>query len=159
MARWTKAAAIPLASAVGTLLVAAGQERLDLTAATLHVYLSEDGGMIEVTVDNARSRSAAPDETARLQTLQAGLATVAARFATGEFATPDLVQGDNVPGTAALKRVRDRIEFAYAETLDGGVVRIRTKFARARSAIHEFLRYLIVVHKTGDALEITRPPD
>jgi hypothetical protein len=37
-------------------------------------------------------------------------------------------------------------------------VRITTRFARALSAVHEFLRYQIAAHKTGDPLDVSRKP-
>jgi hypothetical protein len=59
-----------------------------------------------------------------------------------------------VPGTDGMKRLRDRISYAYEDIANGGRVRISTRHARALAAIHEFLRYQITDHKTGDPLEV-----
>jgi hypothetical protein len=55
-----------------------------------------------------------------------------------------------------MKRLRDRIAYAYEDVPGGGRVRITTRHATALAAVHQFLRYQITDHKTGDRLEITR---
>jgi hypothetical protein len=38
----------------------------------------------------------------------------------------------------------------------GGLVRLRTENAEALAAIHEFLRFQIKDHQTGDSLEVEK---
>jgi hypothetical protein len=47
------------------------------------------------------------------------------------------------------------IDWNYEETATGGRVRITTKDARALAAIHEFLKFQIEDHRTGDPTEIS----
>lgn len=61
------------------------------------------------------------------------------------------------PGVPTMKDSKSRIEWKFAETPGGGRVRITTEDAKALAAIHEFLRFQIEDHRTGDPTEV--PPD
>lgn len=123
----------------------------DQAATAHHFYLYEDGGAIEVTV---RDRS----DKKNLEAIRAHLPQIVQQFAKGDFSTPAFVHDQDVPGVADMARLRDRIAYGYDDIRDGGRIRITTRHARARSAVHEFLRFQIQDHKTGDSLEITRVP-
>lgn len=72
-------------------------------------------------------------------------------FEGGDFNAPMLVHdSQNVPGTAALSKHKDAIRYTYVETPVGGRVNIVTTDKAAVAALHEFLRYQISEHKTGD---------
>ena len=120
----------------------------DQHATIHHFYLHEDGGVIEVTVKDGGDK-------ANLAAIRTHLPHIAKMFAAGDFSTPHFVHADAVPGTDAMKRLRDRITYAFEEIRDGGRVRMTTRHARALGAIHEFLRYQIADHKTGDSLHVT----
>jgi hypothetical protein len=47
------------------------------------------------------------------------------------------------------------IEWKFEETPNGGRVRITTKDTEALAAIHEFLRFQIEDHRTGDSTGIS----
>jgi hypothetical protein len=119
----------------------------DQNATVHHFYLHEDGGVIEVTVKDGRDK-------ANLAAIRSHLPHITKMFAAGDFSTPHFVHAQNVPGTDGMKRLRDRISYAYEDIANGGRVRISTRHARALAAIHEFLRYQITDHKTGDPLEV-----
>ena len=123
----------------------------DQAATTHHFYLLEEGGAIQVTVKNASDKS-------NLTAIQAHLPHIAKLFAAGDFSTPHYVHGKDVPGSQALKRLRDRITYSYEDIPGGGRVRLTTRHASALSAVHEFLRYQITEHKTGDPMQVTRLP-
>jgi hypothetical protein len=123
----------------------------DQAATVHHFYLYEDGGAIQVTV---RDRS----DKKNFEAIRAHLPEIVQQFARGDFSTPAFVHAQDVPGIADMARLRDRIAYGYDEVRDGGRIRITTRHARARSAVHEFLRFQIQDHKTGDSLEITRVP-
>jgi hypothetical protein len=114
-----------------------------------HFYLHEDGGVIEVTVKNRSDRK-------NLEAIRLHLLHIAQLFAKGDFSAPTVVHDQAVPVTETLARLRDRIAYAYEDIRDGGRVRITTRHARALAAVHEFLRFQIQVHKTGDSLEVSR---
>jgi hypothetical protein len=124
----------------------------DQQATTHHFYLYEDGGEIEVTVKD-------PKDKANLDAIRSHLPHISSMFAAGDFSMPHFVHADDVPGTAAMSRMRDRIAYAYEDVPNGGRVRINTRFARALSAVHEFLRYQIGDHKTGDSTQISEKRD
>jgi hypothetical protein len=121
----------------------------DQAATTHHFYLFEDGGAIQVTVKDRGDRK-------NLLAIRDHLPHIVQLFAKGDFATPGFVHDRTVPGTETMARLRDRIAYAYEEMPGGGRVRITTRHLRALSAIHDFLRFQIQDHKTGDSLEVTR---
>ena len=123
----------------------------DQTATTHHFYLYEDGGAIEVTVKDQKDK-------ANLAAIRAHLPHISKMFAAGDFSTPHFVHADNVPGTDGMARLRDRISYTYEDVPNGGRVRITTRHARALAAVHDFLRYQITDHKTGDSLNPVRKP-
>jgi hypothetical protein len=54
-----------------------------------------------------------------------------------------------------MKRQKAMIEWKFEETPNGGRVRITTKDTEALAAIHEFLRFQIEDHRTGDSTGIS----
>jgi hypothetical protein len=154
MAPWTRGVAVALASSLWLSMPAFAQAvraGWDPRATTLNVYLFEDGGMIKVTVGDAK-------DAASVTAVRSRLASVATDFAGGRFATPEFGTGDDLPGTADLKRAGERVAYVPSDMTNGALLRLTTRFARARSAIHEFLRHVITANRTGDSLEVTRPP-
>jgi hypothetical protein len=121
----------------------------DLAKTAHHFYLYEDGGAIQVTVIDRKDK-------ANLQAIQSHLPQISRMFAAGDFSTPHFVHAQNVPGVEAMARLKDRIAYAYDDLADGGRVRISTRHARALLAIHQFLRFQIEDHKTGDTPQVTR---
>jgi TusA-related sulfurtransferase len=111
--------------------------------------LYPDGGAIEVRSDDA--------ETVGM--IRHHLQTIAKQFADGNFATPMDVHDRLPDGAAAMKDLRADIDYTYAEIEKGGRVRITTKNPRALDAIHQFLRFQIREHKTGDTESILRDAD
>ena len=78
-------------------------------------------------------------------------ASVKRLFAAGDFSLPMSIHGQVPPGVEVMKERKDVIRFAYAPTAKGGAVRISTRDARALDAVHEFLRFQIEEHQTGDS--------
>jgi hypothetical protein len=54
-----------------------------------------------------------------------------------------------------MEQLKGKISFAYEETERGGRVRISTADREALAAVHEFLRFQIKDHQTGDPLEMS----
>lgn len=123
----------------------------DQAATNHHFYLYEDGGAIEVTVKDRGDQK-------NLGAIRSHLPHIVQSFGKGDFTDPAFVHDEAVAGTETMQRLRDRIAYKYEEMRDGGRVRITTRHARALAAVHEFLRYQIEDHKTGDSLEVSRPP-
>ncbi len=62
----------------------------------------------------------------------------------------------DVPGTKALAANKDKVSFTYRETPNGGRVDIVTTDAATLKAAHDFMRFQIADHKTGDSGQVTR---
>jgi hypothetical protein len=69
-----------------------------------------------------------------------------------------LIHDQVPPGVPVMKRKRDRIGWKFEETENGARVRIETKDAEALAAVHEFLRFQIEDHQTGDSTEVATAP-
>jgi PHP family Zn ribbon phosphoesterase len=77
-------------------------------------------------------------------------------FAAGNFEAPFLVHAVNPPGVATMKELREKIEYKFGNIDRGGRVRIRTSRGEALKAVHDFLRFQIKEHHTGDSPEISK---
>lgn len=118
--------------------------------ATVHHFrLYEDGGAIEVEALDAA------DTTSRDQ-IREHLSHIAKVFAEGDFAKPEAVHDQSVPGTLAMARRKADISYKFESTERGGRVRLTTGSGEALAAIHEFLRFQIQDHRTGDSLEVAK---
>jgi hypothetical protein len=82
------------------------------------------------------------------------LGHIATMFAAGDFNIPMLVHDKVPPGTPAMIQLKSEIKYAYQKTSRGGRVRITTRNPDALAAVHEFLRFQITDHQTGDPLKV-----
>ena len=55
------------------------------------------------------------------------------------------------PGVPVLQRLKEEVQYRFEQTDRGGLVRITSKNAEALKALHEFLRFQITDHRTGDS--------
>lgn len=115
-----------------------------------HFYLYEDGGAIDIAVKDA-------SDTKDRDAIRSHLPHIAMMFSMGDFDAPMLVHDSkDVPGTATLAKLKDRIAYRYADTTNGGRVDIVTKDTDALVALQEFLSYQIKEHHTGDPVAVTK---
>ena len=121
----------------------------DQDAVSHRFRLSASGGTIEVTVKD-------PGDAASLAAIRSHLKEIASEFAAGRFDAPFATHGEVPPGVPALQQHRGDISYRYEEMPAGGRVVIATADAAALAAVHEFLRYQIREHKTGDPVTINR---
>ncbi len=119
----------------------------DHTKTTHHFRLQELGGSIEVTANN--SGDVESSEQIRMH-----LKHIAGMFAEGNFNAPILIHDQTPPGVPVMQELKGEIKYNFEEIDRGAAVRILTKNPIALKAIHDFLRFQIKEHKTGDALEI-----
>ncbi len=111
-----------------------------------HFRLYTDGGAIEVVAKNPANRTTRDEIRVHLRHL-------AGMFADGDFSTPMFVhEPEHVPGTVILAERRGVVKYEYREVPAGGRVNITTRDTVALAALHEFLRYQIAAHHTGDPL-------
>ena len=115
----------------------------DQDATTHHFLITDDGGVIQVTVND-------PRDTANRDAIRAHLEKVAQDFSAGVFDSPLATHGEVPPGVPVLQERKASITYRY-EAVDGGArVRIVASDPQAVAAVKEFLRYQIREHKTGD---------
>jgi len=56
----------------------------------------------------------------------------------------------NVPGAKTMMERKGAIRYQYVETAKGGRVDIVTSDPATLAAVHQFLKFQIAEHKTGD---------
>lgn len=110
---------------------------------THHFRLYRDGGAIEVTAND-------PKDTESRDQIQMHLGHIAGMFSAGDFNIPMLVHDKTPPGSEKMAALKSQIKYTYEKLDRGGQVRIVTTDADALAAVHEFLRFQISDHKTGD---------
>jgi len=121
----------------------------DQQKVTHHFHLTRTGGRIEVAVNQDT------DDTTRKQ-IRDHLKTISRQFADGVFTSPIATHAEVPPGVPVLRDRRARITYGYEETPEGARVIIGTKDRTARAAVHDFLRYQIREHDTGDSLSVQK---
>ena len=119
----------------------------DQDSTTHHFRLFETGGGIQVVTNDPA------DATGRDQ-IRMHLREIAADFANGNFAKPFMTHGEVPPGVKTMQARKGTLSFTYEDSPDGGMVRITTTDAKTRQAVHDFLRYQIHEHATGDPLTV-----
>ena len=110
---------------------------------THHFELHYDGGAIDVRADDAK------DAESR-DLIRAHFRHIAKMFANGNFNAPMLVHSTNVPGTEAMSKLKDRLHWSLAKTPRGARLTVVADNKPALDAVHEFLRFQIEDHQTGD---------
>jgi len=118
---------------------------------THHFRLDSHGGVIEAEAN------AAQDATSREQ-IRSHFQHIVTMFAAGNFSAPMLIHAQNPPGTEAMKRLREVIQYKLETTGKGARIRITTKNPEALRAVHEFLRFQTSDHQTGDSLDLAKEP-
>jgi len=106
-----------------------------------------DGGAIEVTVNDSK-------DSHNLQAIQSHLTHIITMFSNGEFSLPIFIHDQVPPGVPVMKEKRADVSYSFEELAAGGRVRIKTANLDALKAIHEFLRFQIADHHTGDTTDI-----
>lgn len=123
----------------------------DHTKTTHHFRLLPDGGSIEVEANSIE------DKESRDQ-IRMHLGHIAKMFADGNFNAPMLIHDQIPAGVPAMQKMKSDIKYEFEETERGARIRISTKTPEALLAIHDFLRFQIKEHKTGDSLEVGPGP-
>jgi len=121
----------------------------DHTKTTHHFLLQEEGGSIEVTANSS-------DDAESSAQIRMHLKHIAVMFAEGNFNAPMLIHDQTPPAVPVMQKLKDEIKYDFKEIERGAAVRISTKNATALKAIHDFLRFQIKEHKTGDSLDISK---
>jgi hypothetical protein len=121
----------------------------DQDKATHHFTLTATGGAIEVGANDAADRTTRDQVRSHLQ-------EIARAFSQGDFQKPLMTHGEMPPGVATMQRLMTAISYTFEATERGGVVRMTASSEDARQAIHDFLRYQIKEHATGDPVTLPK---
>jgi hypothetical protein len=114
---------------------------------THHFLLAKDGGSIQVEANDLK-------DTESRDQIRRHLRHIAMMFSEGNFETPMLIHEKTPPGSETMKQLKSQISYEFNETERGASIKISTVDAHAIEAIHEFLKFQIAEHKTGDPLEV-----
>ena len=113
-------------------------------AKTVHRFrLTNYGGVIEVQVKD-------PGDTGGREQIREHLQHITRMFREGNFNAPMFIHAQTPPGTDVMQRLKDRIKYEYVKTQFGALVRISTTDAEALEGLHNYLKFQIVEHQTGD---------
>jgi hypothetical protein len=115
-----------------------------------HFRLSPTGGSIDVDVRRA-------GDTATRAQIRVHLKQIAGDFAKDNFSKPTVIHAEVPNGVTQLQKHRDATRYRYEETPRGARVVITTNEPLALEAVHTFLRYQIMEHKTGDPTKLQQP--
>ena len=114
----------------------------DQGKAVCHFKLLPDGGAIEITAK----------DPADVAAIRQQAANIVAKFGQGKFEVPPVTSGQNPPGVDRMSQLKGDISYLMENLPAGGRVVITTTNSEARNAVHDFLRFQIQEHKTGDSL-------
>lgn len=112
-----------------------------------HFVLTQDGGLIEVRANDVK-------DTASLEQIRGHFQHIARMFADGNFNAPMLVHGQDVPGTAIMARLKNDLHWDLQEIPRGARITITADNKEALAAVHDFLRFQIADHQTGDCTAV-----
>lgn len=110
-----------------------------------HFQLTGNGGVITVRVID-------PSDVESRGQVREHLRALGPRFASGDFSQPEAIHGRTPPGAGTMIALADEISYRYEELERGGRLVINTANPAARAAVHDFLRFQIEDHQTGDPL-------
>src|SRR6516164_6091231 len=113
---------------------------------THHFHLLAAGGAIEI-------HSNEPTDAKSQAAIRQHLAMIAVRFSQGDFALPMFIHSTVPLGVEDMKRLKNKITYKAENSENGAQLRITTHDPEALAAIHDFLRFQIRDHLTGDPLE------
>ena len=114
------------------------------TKSTHSFRLFADGGAIELRATDGK-------DDATIAAIREHLPEITKQFEKGDFSTPAFVHGYPPDGVAQLEQLRGEITYRYQKRDGGGRIRITTKNAAALAAVHAFLRFQVIEHRTADS--------
>jgi hypothetical protein len=113
-----------------------------------HFRLTPDGGAIEALATN-------PSDATSREQIRIHLEHIAQMFHNGNFNAPMLIHAQTPPGVPTMKKLRKDIRYDVEQTPNGAQVKVSSRNPQAIAAIHDFLKFQIQDHQTGDPLTIT----
>jgi hypothetical protein len=115
---------------------------------TQHSFrLTERGGAIELRVNDSKDAST-------IAVIQEHLKEIASALSAGDFSAPAFVHGRNPAGVEEMKRMKSAITYRFESLPAGGRIRVSSTDRGAIAAIHDFMKFQIVEHRTADSGKI-----
>ncbi|HET9305042.1 MAG TPA: hypothetical protein VFO46_03370 [Candidatus Sulfotelmatobacter sp.] len=114
---------------------------------THHFRLRSDGGAIEITANDSNDKT-------NTAAIRAHLSHVAGLFSQGDFSTPMFIHDTIPPGIETMRLLKAAIRYRFEELPTGARLNIESSNPAAVAAVHDFLRFQISDHQTGDPITV-----
>jgi len=112
---------------------------------TTHAFrLFDDGGAVEVRANDA-------NDAESVAAIRAHLKDIAKEFAAGTFTKPEEIHARIPDGVPVMRALGEKVTYRYEELERGARIVMRTNDASGLEAVHQFLRFQIADHHTGDS--------
>ena len=82
------------------------------------------------------------------------LSHVAKMFSEGDFNIPMFIHDTTPPGVPTMEKLHSDIHYQFEQTDTGAKILINTANKKAVKAVHEFLRFQVSEHQTGNPTEV-----
>jgi hypothetical protein len=115
----------------------------DQARATHHFVITTAGGEIRITAHDS-------GDAKTVEEIRAHVRQIEKLFASGDFTKPEYIHGEMPPGAARMAELKGEIAYTYKEAPAGATLVIESAHAEAVAAVHEYFRYQIKEHRTGD---------
>ena len=115
---------------------------------THHFRLTKTGGIIEVSAND-------PKDADSRDAIQQHMGHIAKMFSEGDFNAPMLIHAQTPPGVPEMKANLKAISWKPVNTKTGANIVITSKDQAAIKAIHQFLKFQIEDHQTGDPTTVS----
>jgi hypothetical protein len=127
-------------------VVQRGEQQMGFSqdATTHHFRLFKDGGEMLVEAND-------PNDKASIEQIRIHMSHLVNMFSNGNFNAPTFIHGSNPPGVATMTRLKSDIRYTVTETDRGARIRILTSSSETTDAVHAFLLFQIIDHKTADS--------
>jgi len=113
----------------------------DHSMTTHHFILRSYGGDIDVSANDTK-------DTESRDRIRHHLSMIQKKFSAGDFTDPMFIHGRVPPGVPVMKA--GHVSYEYADTLKGARIKIASADEKTVAAIHDFLKFQIEDHQTGD---------
>src|SRR5262249_25075830 len=119
---------------------------------THHFWLTSSGGIIQVTAND-------PKDSSSIAEIQQHFQHISQMFAEGNFSIPHFVHDQTPPGVETMQKFKQEITYKPQKLSNGARLNIRTDSPVAVAAIHDFLKFQIEDHNTGDPGTVQKKSD
>jgi hypothetical protein len=119
-------------------------------AATTHHFILLPGGGFIQAVANKK------DDNKSVEQIRTHLFDIKKKFAAGDFSAPEFTHAQVPPGTPKMRELRSDIAYSVELIEGGGRLKMTTRSKEGIAAIHEFLKFQIEEHATGDPTEVQK---